>query len=231
MKHLVVLSGAGISAESGLNTFRDSNGLWEGYKIEEVATVGGWLSDREKVLSFYNKRRREAALASPNTAHKALANLEKSSRVSIITQNVDSLHERAGSTNVLHLHGQLDRAKSEFDQTYWVTIGSNDINIGDTCPNGYQMRPDVVWFGEEVPNMRTAVNIVEKADVFLIIGTSLAVYPAAGIVDYVRPEVPILYLDVAPLPPTLSKNVQHYRLKATEGIHLVISELQEKANL
>ncbi|MCC5927545.1 MAG: NAD-dependent deacylase [Bacteroidetes bacterium] len=226
MKHIVVLTGAGISAESGLSTFRDKGGLWDDYAIEEVALIHAWTADKEKVLNFYNIRRKEAFNAEPNGAHVALASLEMKANVSIITQNVDSLHERAGSSNVLHLHGRLDRAKSEFNERYNIDIGSDDIRIGDLCPDGHQLRPDIVWFGEEVPNMLPAINLVKSADLFIVIGTSLTVYPAASLLDYVRKNVAIYVIDPSDVHPMYAAHYKQFKQKASAGIDMAIKELE-----
>ena len=183
MKRIVVFSGAGISAESGLKTFRDSDGLWENYKIEEVATPEAWEADPKKVLDFYNLRREQVLEASPNNGHDALVDLEPLFDVQIITQNIDDLHERAGSSTILHLHGEILKSRDRLGETY--AIKGSELNWGDTCKNGDQLRPDVVWFGEEVPNMVKAIKICETADILIIIGTSLNVYPAANIINYV----------------------------------------------
>ncbi len=185
-KKVAVLTGAGVSAESGLRTFRDSNGLWEEYHVEDVATIDGWLRDPELVIDFYNKRRSQLKTALPNEAHKALARLEEKFDVSIITQNVDDLHERAGSRNILHLHGELTKVRSESYPELIYTIGYKDIKIGDKCDKGCQLRPHIVWFGEAVPLIEEASQIVSEADYLLIIGTSLQVYPAAGLIHYAK---------------------------------------------
>jgi NAD-dependent deacetylase len=185
---LVVLSGAGISAESGLKTFRDSDGLWEGYDIEEVATPRAWKKNPQLVLDFYNMRRRNVRDAEPNVAHKVLAELEGQFDVQIITQNIDDLHERAGSTNVMHLHGEIFKMRSELDERLVYDI-RDDMQLGQLASDGAQLRPNIVWFEEPVPIIEQAVPLMYHADVFVLVGTSLAVYPAAGLVDYVRPEV------------------------------------------
>lgn len=187
MKKLVVLTGAGISAESGLRTFRDSDGLWEGYNVEDVATPRAWKRDPQLVLNFYNERRRNVADAKPNDAHIGLAELEKDFEVHVITQNIDDLHERAGSTNVLHLHGQIFNMCSEVDRSC-VTEIRGDIKLGDLTVNGHQFRPDIVWFEEPVPMIEKAMYIVAEADIFVVVGTSLQVYPAAGLVQYAPPH-------------------------------------------
>jgi NAD-dependent deacetylase len=183
MQHIVVLTGAGISAESGLKTFRDSDGLWEGYDVYAVASPMGWAKDPQLVLDFYNMRRHDALNAIPNEAHKILAKLEEKFAVTIITQNIDDLHERAGSKNILHLHGEITKCRSvKNTNTYFPYI--NDIKLGDLAPDGSQLRPHIVWFGEAVPMMEQAVAITMTADIFIVIGTSLQVYPAASVIDY-----------------------------------------------
>ena len=192
---LVVLSGAGISAESGINTFRGAGGLWEGYDVRDVATPQAWERDKELVLRFYNERRRDIAAVQPNTAHAILAELQEEYEVKIITQNIDNLHEKAGSHDVLHLHGEITKACSSVGNKYLHDIGFEDINLGDKCPNGHQIRPFIVWFGEDVPLIPAAVEQVSTADVVLVIGTSLEVYPAAGLVTIANPHVPIYVID------------------------------------
>src|SRR5690349_5617059 len=193
-KKLVVLTGAGISAESGLRTFRDSDGLWEGYNIEDVATPRAWRKDPQLVLDFYNMRRKNVADAKPNAAHIGLAELEKDFDVHIITQNIDDLHERAGSSKVLHLHGEIFKMRSEKNEEPVYPI-EGDINPGDLAPDGGQLRPHIVWFEEPVPMMEEAVRITRGADIFMIVGTSLAVYPAAGLVNYAPWEIPKFIVD------------------------------------
>ncbi|WP_148863579.1 SIR2 family NAD-dependent protein deacylase [Marinobacter fonticola] len=193
--HIVVLTGAGMSAESGLATFRDNGGLWEKHDVYDVATPEAFQRNPELVLRFYNERRRQLKGAQPNPAHKVLAELEKDYRVTIVTQNVDDLHERAGSTNVVHLHGKLTEARSSKREDLVYDIGYNEIRLGDTCDQGSQMRPNVVWFGEAVPMIETAADVVGTADHLLIVGTSLQVYPAAGLVDFVDFDVPITVID------------------------------------
>lgn len=194
-ERIVVLSGAGISAESGLKTFRDSDGLWEEYNVYEVATPEAWQADFKKVLHFYNLRRRQLITAEPNPAHRALVELESKAEVIVITQNIDDLHERAGSSRVLHLHGELRKARSSMNPDYIVEIEGSELNAGDRCPDGFQLRPHVVWFGEAVPMMEPAMELVQKADRLLVIGTSLNVYPAAGLVHEVRTGAPITVFD------------------------------------
>lgn len=194
--NLVVLTGAGISAESGLKTFRDSGGLWEGYDVRDVATPEAWHRNPDLVLQFYNERRRALKQVSPNAAHESLAQLEDLFRVSIITQNVDDLHERAGSTSVLHLHGELAKSRSTADPSQVYQIEGTDLRIGDRCEGGAQLRPHIVWFGEEVPLMEEAQKLVAEADYFAVIGTSLIVYPAAGLVNYVPERAPCFLVDL-----------------------------------
>jgi NAD-dependent deacetylase len=201
MKTVVVLSGAGISAESGLKTFRGDGGLWEGHRVEDVATPEAWARDPALVLEFYNERRRQVRAAQPNAAHKALVDLERAYDVHVVTQNVDDLHERAGSSQVLHLHGEIMVARSTRDSSYTKHLGDADIGIGDTCPLGGQLRPHVVWFGEDVPALEQAARVVARADIFLCVGTSLQVYPANSLIFatqkrarriVINPEVPDL---------------------------------------
>lgn len=220
-KKLVVLTGAGISAESGLRTFRDSDGLWEGYDVTEVATPRAWRKNPELVLKFYNERRKNVAEAKPNAAHYGLAELEKDFDVTIITQNIDDLHERAGSTRILHLHGEIFKMRSERDETIIQEI-KGDIKPGDLAEDGAQWRPHIVWFEEPVPMIEQAVPFVYAAEVFAVIGTSLVVYPAAGLVNYVGPEVPKYVVDkrIPHLSPM--HNLTLIEKPATEGI----SELQ-----
>jgi NAD-dependent deacetylase len=184
MKNVVVFSGAGISAESGIKTFRDTGGLWEEYRIEDVATPGAWHRNAALVLDFYNQRRAQVLSAQPNSAHSAIADLEKYFNVQVITQNIDDLHERAGSSNVLHLHGEIRKSRSTLDEHLIFPIEGSELKMGDVCPLGAQLRPHIVWFGEAVPEMEKAISITSKADIFIVIGTSLEVYPAAGLLEY-----------------------------------------------
>ena len=197
MKHIVVLTGAGMSRESGLKTFREEDGLWEGHDVMKVATPEGFSVNPELVLDFYNQRRSQLLTAKPNEAHYALANLEDNYKVSIVTQNVDDLHERAGSTNVLHLHGELFKVRSTYNSNY-ILDWKKDLNLGDTCPNGHQLRPHIVWFGEAVPMLENAIKICETADILVIIGTSMQVYPAASLIHYVTNDTKIYYIDPNP---------------------------------
>lgn len=218
MQHLVVLSGSGISAESGLKTFRDMGGIWETYDVTEVATPQAWEQDRSLVLRFYNERRKALLEAEPNEAHNILARLEKEYNVQIITQNVDDLHERAGSRRVLHLHGELRKARSTADPNKVYPIDGWELKEGDLCEVGSQLRPHVVWFGEPVPAIEEAIPLVRAADIFLVIGTSLNVYPAAGLVHYLGEGVPVYVIDPAEVSPAGVDNVTTIRKKATEGM-------------
>ena len=193
-KKLVVLTGAGISAESGLKTFRDADGLWEGYDINEVATATAWIRNPKLVLEFYNMRRKNVREAVPNPAHKVLADLEKYFDVHIVTQNIDDLHERGGSTNILHLHGEIFKMRSEKNSNLVYSI-HDEIQLGDRAEDGAQLRPDIVWFEEPVTRMEEATHIVKSADIFLIVGTSLLVYPAAGLVNYAPWQIPKFIVD------------------------------------
>jgi NAD-dependent deacetylase len=224
-KKLVVLSGAGISAESGLSTFRDAGGLWEGYKIEDVATPEAWRKDRALVLEFYNLRRKNALDAKPNAAHLALAKLEEKYDVCIITQNVDHLHEQAGSSNVLHLHGELFKSRSTLDPSLVYPIEGWALNVGDKCEKGSQLRPHIVWFGEAVPMMDNAIEEVGAADIFIVVGTSLQVYPAAGLVDYVHEDVPKYIID--PKAPVINHipNLTTITQKAGEALPVLATKL------
>ena len=195
MKKLVVLSGAGVSAESGIKTFRDSGGLWEGYDVNEVATPEGWHRNPTLVLDFYNQRRKNAIIAQPNQGHIIIAQLEEHFNTTVITQNVDNLHERAGSTNVIHLHGELFKSRSTIDPNLIYDIDGWQLNLGDRCEKGSQLRPHIVWFGEMVPMMELAVEVTLLADIFIVIGTSLQVYPAAGLLEYVRHNTPKFIID------------------------------------
>jgi NAD-dependent deacetylase len=195
MQHLVILTGAGISAESGIKTFRDAGDLWEGHRIEHVASPEGFIRNPTLVLDFYNQRRRQLEEVTPNEAHQLLVELEKYFQVTVITQNVDDLHERAGSKNTIHLHGELRWGCSSRNRELRTFLGSKDIGLGDKAPDGSQLRPDIVWFGEAVPKMELALDAVLKADIFLVVGTSLEVYPAAGLVHYVPSNKPIYIID------------------------------------
>jgi NAD-dependent deacetylase len=219
-KKLVVLSGAGVSQESGLKTFRDMGGLWEQYDVTDVASPEAWQRNPELVLRFYNERRRKLWEASPNRAHLGIAHLEKLFDVQVVTQNVDDLHEQAGSSNVLHLHGELRKARSTADPNLVYTLQSPELNPGDLCEKGSQLRPHIVWFGEPVPNIGKATTLISSADILVIIGTSLQVFPAAGLVNYVGREVPVFVVDPG-IPGTGNQKVRHIMKKATDGILLL----------
>lgn len=223
-RHVVVLSGAGISAESGLGTFRGSGGLWEGVSVKEVATPEAWQRDPARVLRFYNERRRDIRNAEPNEAHIALRQLEDVFKVTIITQNIDDLHERAGSSTVLHLHGEIMKARSSGDEALLISR-EDDIQLGQMCPKGTQLRPHVVWFGEAVPMMDTAIAIAKTADFFIVVGTSLEVYPAASLVDYVPWESNKFVVD--PQPSGLADESFHVvQATAVEGIPKIVTQLR-----
>lgn len=232
-KNLVVLSGAGISAESGLGTFRDTGGLWENYQIEDVATPQAWLRNPELVTDFYNMRRKSCMEASPNIAHTILAELEKDFNVNIITQNIDDLHERAGSTQVLHLHGQIMQVKSSGpnQEKEYFPIDSWEVKIGDNCPEGYQLRPHVVWFGEDVPLLNEAAKIVNEADYFLIIGTSLNVYPAAGLSEVTPRDCKNYLIDPNAEELNLNSRYQLFKNTATLGILDFKDEIKKAAQI
>jgi len=222
---LVVLSGAGISAESGIRTFRDSNGLWEEYDIYEVASPQGWQQNPGLVLDFYNQRRRAARAAQPNAAHTGLAALEEWFDVRIITQNIDDLHERAGSSHVLHLHGEIFKMRSVLDDTLVYPV-EGDIRLGDMAADGGQLRPHIVWFGEPVPMIEPALAEVLQADIFVVVGTSLNVYPAAGLLDYVREQVPKYVIDKSIPPVSHIRGLHLIEKPATEGVAALISVLK-----
>ena len=226
MQKIVVLTGAGISADSGLRTFRDTDGLWEGYKVEEVCTPEAFARNPQLVIDFYNERRRQAQAAEPNAAHRALAELEKYYQVQIITQNVDDLHERAGSSNVLHLHGELNKARSSADENY-VVEWTGDQSINDTDPQGYPMRPHIVWFGEAVPLIETAARWVSQADKVLVVGTSMQVYPAAGLLEYAPYEAERYLVD--PRPPKGLANISIIEAKAKDGVPQLVDKLITEA--
>lgn len=216
MKKIVVLTGAGISAESGISTFRDANGLWENHDIMEVASIDSWHANPGLILEFYNQRRSQLKEVEPNKAHYFLAELEKQFNVTIITQNVDNLHERAGSSNIIHLHGELDKVRSVSNDQLIYTW-NKDLHIGDLAEDNTQLRPHIVWFGELVPTMDIAIDIASSADIFIIIGTSLQVYPAASLIDYVPEHAKIISIDPNDLP--LSNRVYHVRQSATQSIN------------
>lgn len=227
MKHIVILTGAGMSAESGIATFRDSNGLWENYRVEDVATPEGFRANPQLVLDFYNARRKDALKAEPNRGHQIIAELEKDYKISVVTQNVDDLHERAGSSNVMHLHGELMKVRSTKNPNNIRTLTADDIeiNLGDVDAHGHQLRPHIVWFGEAVPMIEEAVKVVQKADVLIIIGTSLNVYPAAGLIDFAPSDSPIYLIDPKDVA-TKRREVIHLQKGASEGMKEIIEILK-----
>ncbi|MFC4873228.1 SIR2 family NAD-dependent protein deacylase [Negadavirga shengliensis] len=218
MKKLVVLTGAGISAESGLRTFRDDNGLWEGHDVMEVASPAGWRKNKKLVLEFYNLRRKACLEAEPNKAHYRLARLEEDFDVTIVTQNVDNLHEKAGSSKVIHLHGELFKSQSTLDPGLVYEMEGWELKLGDKCEKGSQLRPYIVWFGEPVPMMEAAIEAALQADVFAVVGTSLLVYPAAGLISYTQPAIPKFIVDVK-IPDVASiDNLIKIEEKASTGV-------------
>ena len=234
-RKLVVLTGAGVSAESGISTFRDSDGLWENYKVEDVASIEGWYRNPELVLDFYNARRAQLSQVRPNDAHRAIASLENEYDVTVVTQNVDNLHERAGSTRIIHLHGELTKVRPEnccnemdgFSESTVFDIGADSISIGDLAPNGARLRPHIVWFGEAVPKIGAAIDAVEAADILLIVGTSLQVYPAAGLYAYAKSDTPIYIID----PNSVSVRdgrITHIKEVATKGMQIFINDVLNK---
>lgn len=228
MKRIVVLTGAGISAESGLKTFRDAGGLWEGHDVSLVASPEGFVANPELVLRFYNERRAQARTTRPNAGHLALVELESQYDVRIITQNVDDLHERAGSKKILHLHGELNKVRSVSNESYVVEV-EGDIQLGDLAPDGGQLRPHIVWFGESVPKIMDAAEIMTQADVVFIIGTSLVVYPAAGLIDYAPPGTPIFVIDPNRPPLDGMENVTFIEEPATTGVPKVVRQLLDNS--
>ena len=231
-KKLVVLTGAGVSAESGISTFRDSDGLWENHNVEDVASIDGWYRDPALVLDFYNARRAQLGTVRPNSAHYAIASLEQNYDVTVVTQNVDNLHERAGSTRIIHLHGELTKVRPEnccnemdgFSEETVFDIGADPVHLGDKAPNGAQLRPHIVWFGEAVPKIEAAIDAVEAADVLLIVGTSLQVYPAAGLYRYARMSAPIYIIDPKDVP-VRDGRVVHIKDVATKGMEQFLKTL------
>jgi NAD-dependent deacetylase len=225
MKRLVVLTGAGMSSESGIKTFRDSGGLWEEYDVAEVATPEAWMKNRDLVLRFYNERRRQLAGCKPNEGHLGLTRLEKYFDVQIITQNIDDLHERAGSSKILHLHGELTKARSTTDPSLLYDIGYKDIAPGDKCAKGSQLRPHIVWFGEEVPMMDEAVTLASGADIFVVIGSSLNVYPAAGLINYAPSGAAIWLIDPKDVAVPFTSRVKVIKEKASRGVEILSEKL------
>ena len=227
-KRIVVLTGAGMSAESGIRTFRDNDGLWRNHRVEEVASPIAWASDMDLVLEFYNQRRKQLLECDPNAGHLALARLEEKYNVQIVTQNVDDLHERAGSTNVLHLHGELKKVRSTIDPSYVVEMEGWELKKGDTCPKGGQLRPHIVWFGEPVPNISLAAEIVVTADIMLVIGTSMLVYPAAGLIHYAPMEAKKYYIDPGAREIGTVENLEIITEKAGTGVPALVDILLQK---
>ncbi len=225
VRKLVVLTGAGISAESGIPTFRDMGGLWENYDIMEVASPQAWEANPAFVQKFYNERRRKLYQVEPNSAHFALAELEKQFDVQIITQNIDDLHERAGSTKVLHLHGELKKSRSTANESLIYDIKGTELNMGDLCEKGSQLRPHIVWFGEEVPAIAQAAVMAEHADIFVVVGTSLNVYPAAGLLNYVPRNAPLFLVDPAISNLFSAHKIHHIKEKATVGMAVLSKQL------
>ena len=227
MKKIVILTGAGISAESGIKTFRDADGLWEGHDILEVASPIGWNKNKKLVLGFYNKRRAQLLKVAPNLAHQSLVKLEKKYKVDVITQNVDDLHERAGSSNVLHLHGELLKVRSTKNSNL-VYNWTKDLNIGDVCPENSQLRPHIVWFGENVPMLDNAIKITSEADILIIIGTSMQVYPAANLINYTKSAIPIFFIDPKPsIRENYYNNLTVISEKASIGVTNLVNQLIE----
>lgn len=225
---IVVLTGAGMSAESGIRTFRDNNGLWNDHRVEEVASPEAWEADMELVLEFYNQRRKQLLECEPNAGHYALAELQEKYDVHVITQNVDDLHERAGSKQVIHLHGELRKARSVLDPSYVVELEGWELKAGDTCPKGGQLRPHIVWFGEPVPNIMRAAEITTKADILMVIGTSLLVYPAAGLIHYAPVEAEKYYIDPAANEHAMVQNLKVIRAKAGTAVPKLVRDLLKR---
>jgi NAD-dependent deacetylase len=228
MKKIVVLTGAGISAESGIRTFRDSNGLWEEHRVEDVATFEAWQRNPDLVLDFYNQRRKQLYDVKPNAGHLALVELEKEYDVHIITQNVDDLHEQAGSANVLHLHGELKKVRSTVDDDLIYTLDGWELKKGNLCEKGSQLRPHIVWFGEAVPMIEPAMQISAEADIFIVIGTSLNVYPAAGLIYYIKPGTPLYLIDPQAEMPAGFKNLTIFRENAGTGVPKLVKQLMQE---
>ena len=229
MKKIVVLTGAGVSAESGIKTFREADGLWEGHDIMEVASPIGWERNKNLVLDFYNKRRAQLLMVKPNLAHKALVELESKFKVNIITQNIDNLHERSGSSSVLHLHGELLKVRSTKNESL-IYNWRKDLKIGDLAKDNTQLRPHIVWFGEDVPTLDKAIELTEKADILIIIGTSMQVYPAAYLINYSKQDIPIYFIDPKPfINEKAFKNIFVYAENASTGVTKVVTKLLKEA--
>ncbi len=228
MKNLVVLTGAGMSAESGIQTFRDADGLWEGYDVMEVASPQGWYKNRELVLDFYNQRRKQLFAVKPNKAHLLLAQLQGKFHIDIITQNVDDLHERSGSKNVLHLHGELLKVRSTTNENL-IYSWTGDLKTGDKCETGSQLRPHIVWFGEAVPMLDKAIELTKKADILVVIGTSMQVYPAASLIHYIKDNIPIYFIDPKPsINQNNFSNITIYAEKASDGVEKLVQNLNNE---
>ncbi|MFC0262153.1 SIR2 family NAD-dependent protein deacylase [Fontibacter flavus] len=228
MKKLVVLTGAGISAESGISTFRDAGGLWEGHDVMEVASPEGWRKNRELVLDFYNQRRKQALTCQPNEAHQELARLEEFFDVTIVTQNVDNLHGKAGSSKIIHLHGELFKSQSTLDPSLVYEMKGWELKLGDKCEKGSQLRPYIVWFGEMVPMMDAAIEVAHEADIFAVIGTSMLVYPAAGLIQYAKKGIPKYIIDIK-LPETgFIENLIKIEAPASVGTKIMSAQIKEK---
>jgi NAD-dependent deacetylase len=228
MKNLIILTGAGMSSESGIRTFRESGGLWEEYDVTEVASPMGWWKNRDLVLRFYNERRTQLARCEPNAGHRGIALLEKHFNVHIITQNIDNLHERAGSTKVLHLHGELTKARSTADSSLIYDIGYKEINPGDVCEKGSQLRPHIVWFGEAVPMLDEAIEITSTAEIFVVIGSSLNVYPAAGLIQYAPENASLWLIDPNEVSVPVNMKVEVIREPASKGVEILTARLMEQ---
>jgi NAD-dependent deacetylase len=222
-RHIVVLTGAGISAESGIATFRDSGGLWEEYDVMKVAHINSWYINPDLMLTFYNQRRKQLASVEPNDGHKIIAEMESVYKVTVITQNVDNLHERAGSSNIIHLHGELTKACSSRNKKHVVDIGYNEIRPGDKAADGSQLRPFIVWFGEAVPEIKRAAEIVSTADTIIVVGTSMQVYPAAGLINDAKPNTLIYLIDPADV--NVPSNVKIIKEKASKGLEILRNKL------
>jgi len=225
MKRIVILTGAGMSAESGISTFRDSNGLWENHRIEEVASPEAWARNPEMVLQFYNQRRKQLFEVKPNAGHRALVRLEEKFDVQIVTQNVDDLHERAGSSKVLHLHGELKKVRSTIDPGLVYELDHWELKLGDKCEKGAQLRPHIVWFGEAVPMINKASGLMKTADIFLVVGTSMVVYPAAGLIHYVKRKIPKYYVDPKAFAVQGITHIKVVRQKAGEALPGLVDRL------
>ena len=231
-KNIVVFTGAGVSADSGIATFRDADGLWANYRVEDVCTPEALKNNRSQVIEFYNMRRKESLTKQPNDGHRAIASMEEWADVCVVTQNVDNLHERAGSTRIIHLHGELTKVRPEnccnemdgFSEVSVFDIGADPINVGDLAPNGSQLRPHIVWFGEAVPKIESAIEAVEAADILLIVGTSLQVYPAAGLYAYAKAGTPIYIIDPKDVP-VRDGRITHIKEVATKGMEIFVSEI------